>query len=178
MKPAKWLRKPLTYTECIGTLSISTVSHRLSPQIAEVPIPMEYLWNVVMDIPATPNFLPRTLSVERMPGGAEEKNEQSSIAVGTRFRATVECGKSKVTMHQTVTRLETTDPVERYLSEGISFQTPEGTTLNVTNTSTLTVQQTDMLSSRLLFAVALDLPVGGSLQDFVLYYLCAPCLHR
>ena len=87
-------------------------------------------------------------------------------------------GKSKVTMHQTVTRLETTDPVERYLSEGISFQTPEGTTLNVANTSTLTVQQTDMLSSRLMFAVALDLPVGGSLQDFVLYYLCAPCLHR
>lgn len=120
--------------------------------MSEVEVPADVLWEVVADLEAMADVLSMVVGVQF------HNNKTTPLTIGTRFRESRVCDSSGsvCTLNKTVTRLETSDPQERYLSFGVSFQDRKGRTTNIVNTSTLTVQPMSKKTSRLLLTIAFE----------------------
>lgn len=138
-------------------------------EVSDVTVPADYLWDVVADIEAMADIQAVVVGIEL------DNNKSAPLAIGTRFRETRVWQGSKYMLNKTITRLQATDPQERYLSFGMSFHDLGGRRTNAVETSTLTVQSITKMRSRLILTVAFE---WRGARACIENFLCSCCIER
>lgn len=147
----------------------------------DVPAPADSLWDVVLDLKALPSILPTVLSlhIPDLPDVNNTADYKKSLAVGTKFEEVREYRNKKMLLTKMITRLEASNPQERYLSLGIAFQDQKGNSYeNMSNTSTLTVLPVDDKNSRLLLTVAIHGSGPSKVMHVLTSLFCSTCMRR